>query len=281
MANFRAVAGAGVCAVVIGLGGVASAAELTFDIGAGVTSNYNAAVAADVTRIVKTGDGTLVLEKAAASGFKGVTEVQGGTLVVHNRSALGNAAANTVTVSDGATFMVENLTNDAINNKFFVAGDGFDGQGALCFNQGSAATAYKELPFVTIELTGDASFSKKGRAGFGTLVLNGHTFTYPSTKGESSGDFMWNGSTIDGTGGGHVVAKKDITPQWTVTFKGTAENTLTLDGPAIRTWGAKMIFPWTLVVKKDLSMRPRRRPSRASRRTTSLTAPCRLRTRLR
>ena len=225
----------------------ASATELAFDIGAGVTSNYNAAVAADVTRIVKTGDGTLVLEQAAASGFEGVTEVKGGTLVVHNRSALGNAAANTVTVSDGATFKVENLTNEAINNKFLVAGDGFDGQGALCYNRGTAATVNAELPFSTIELTGDASFSKNGRAGFGTLVLNGHTFTYPSTKGESSGDFMWNWSTIDGTGGGHVVVKKEITLQGAVTFKGTAANTLTLDGSAMRTYDAKMTFPWTLI----------------------------------
>ena len=229
---------------------VASAAELNFDIAAGVTSNYNAAVAADVTRIVKTGDGTLVLEKAAASGFKGVTEVQGGMLIIHNASALGNAAANTITVSDGATFVVQNLTNALIANKLVIAGDGFDGYGAIRYDQGTAAVAYSDKPFNTIELAGDASLSRVGRCGFAKLVLNGHTFTYPAPKGASSGDFMWNGSTIDGTGGGHVVVKKDITPQGTVTFLGTAANTLTLDGAAWRTWGAKTTFPWTLISKK-------------------------------
>ena len=105
--------------------------------------------------IVKYGVSTLII--STANSFSGPVDVQAGTLVTGNGSALGSTTSGT-TVESGATLDIsgQNLGGEAIT----ISGSGSAGQGALINSGGGQAQALRQLI-----LAGDATIGGSGLLG--------------------------------------------------------------------------------------------------------------------
>jgi autotransporter-associated beta strand protein len=93
-------------------------------VGAGATLIANLIAIASHGRLLKTGDGTLVL--GGENNYHGTTEIDAGVLESDTATALGTSI---VTVKDGGT--LDLFGGFTVSNALFIAGIGADGQGAL------------------------------------------------------------------------------------------------------------------------------------------------------
>ncbi len=143
----------------------------TFLTDTGTTLTYNG-VAAGSGALNKTGSGTMVL--GGVNTYTGATNISQGTLQLGVNNALGNTA---VTVSSGATFNVNNVT-DTIGS---LAGAGAVtlGTGSLTAGSNNTSTTYSG----NMSGTG-GSFTKIGN---GTMTITGtNTYTGNTTIGNGT-----------------------------------------------------------------------------------------------
>ncbi len=130
------------------------------------TTTVGGAGALTVSGAVDDGLGTFGLSKvgtgsvrlSGANAYDGTVDINAGTLIAANATALGDIAGG-VTVADGATLVVDNATIGA--EALTITGNGFTSAGAL---QGVNAAVYGG----GITLTGTTAIG-----GPGTLTLNG------------------------------------------------------------------------------------------------------------
>jgi len=144
-----------------------------------------------VTSIVKKGTGAVSLgATATANTFTGTMTVEDGFLMGW-KPRFGKPS--TVTVENGAavvftepTDYVSTVTDYFANTKFYIAGDGPDGHGALQRPWARALTDAFCLSSVT--MTDDATINVGSRWGIsgGTLEMNNHTLTLTSAKEDTA-----------------------------------------------------------------------------------------------
>ncbi len=164
--------------------------------------------------VQQTGSGTITL--SGVNSYSGPTTIYAGSIVITNSNSLGTLPGGSVTVANGATLDISVLTGTAnlINfgqKQFFIAGNGFDGQGAIV-NRTSALA--QQNAFQRIALTGDASIGGASRfdirsVAVGTvnqsvLDLAGHTLTDNNTNfigvvgtDVTDGNIIVNSGTLD------------------------------------------------------------------------------------
>ena len=160
------------------------------------------------------GSGTITL--SGPNSYSGPTTIAAGSIVITNSNSLGAVPGGSVTVANGATLDISVLTGTAnlINfgqKQFFIAGNGFDGQGAIV-NRTSALA--QQNAFQRIALTGDASIGSASRfdirsvavGGVNQSVLDlaGHTLTDNNTNfiglvgtDVTDGNIVVNSGTLD------------------------------------------------------------------------------------
>ena len=141
-----------------------------------------------VTSIVKKGSGAVSLgATATANTFTGTMTVEDGFLMGW-KPRFGKPS--TVTVSNGAAVVFTEAsaytTDYFANTKFYIAGSGPDGNGAL---QRPWARANSDEAFLSfVSMTGDATINVGSRWGIskGTLEMNNHTLTLTSAKEDAA-----------------------------------------------------------------------------------------------
>ncbi len=141
-----------------------------------------------VTSIVKKGTGAVSLgATATANTFTGTMTVEAGFLMGW-KPRFGRPT--TVTVANGAAVVFTETsaytTDYFANTKFYIEGNGPDGNGALQRPWARASSDEAFLSFVS--MTGDATINVGSRWGIskGTLEMNNHTLTLTSAKEDSA-----------------------------------------------------------------------------------------------
>lgn len=186
---------------------------LTIDVPTGETNSVETAHLAcannnEVTNIVKTGRGSLLMDdKSAIPLYEGDIHVDEGAWVIACANALGKLSSSgdgsgvgEVFVGNGGA-LVAGGTDRTISNKgkkISIAGDGVDGEGALVLT--STAGDFEKNVFGTnIMLTDNATMGilPKQNVYFNgaAFILNGYklSFRYNRTDGQRS--FVFNGSS--------------------------------------------------------------------------------------
>ena len=165
---------------------------LTFDVDAAdypeaTPYEYTTALSG-VTSIVKKGTGAVSLgASATANTFTGTMTVETGFLMGW-KPRFGKPSA--VTVSNGAAVVFTETaayaSSQFANTKFYVAGAGPDGNGALQRPWARANSDYTFYKYLT--LTDDATVNVGSRHGIrgGTLDMNNHTLTLTSAKEDTA-----------------------------------------------------------------------------------------------
>ena len=182
-----------VCGLALGAGAAdertlsADGKTLTFNVGAGVVYTNETAIESTVTAIVKTGAGDACLGNRTNTTFKGTIDIHAGYLsglekCFGNPSTIGitNGAAILFTDFKSATF---NANGPFRNTKFYIAGAGPDGNGAI--QRPYAHCDFGDHGFTSyLEMLDDAMINVGCRWGFAntTLVMNNHELSFSATK---------------------------------------------------------------------------------------------------
>jgi len=151
--------------------------------------------------IVKGGQSTLTI--ATANDFTGTVDVQNGVLKVSTGTALGSTAAGT-TVEPGGTLDIggQALAGEVIT----IAGDGFNGQGALINSGGVQGTAFRSLVLSSnAAVGGTGQFSVNNAGGAASLSTGGQPFKLTKVGANLFG--LQNLSTVDAALGDIEVAQ--------------------------------------------------------------------------
>lgn len=177
------------------------------------------------TGINKSGTGMLTV--STANTYSGITSITNGVLQVNNASALGSSAGDTE-VSGTGTLDVNNFTLGAESVQ--IAGNGFNGEGALVNNGTGTDNAGGGTAWATqhLTLTADASIGGSSRldirdsavgANDATINGNGHALSYVGsaqlwlvgaqatnvpTININSGEIGLQDSTFTNTGGANT-----------------------------------------------------------------------------
>lgn len=221
---------------------------LTFNVESG-EETYSTALTSSIAGIVKTGEGTIILNAASTSftGGKPIT-ISGGAIEIRSANALGSD--NTVTVGNNASFrMVYNSGNGQANDIVL--------QGDATLYLAGGGTLDTFLGNVT--LTGNATLNLQSRRGFGkTLDLGGHTLTRTGANVE----FVFTGN---GTAGTTAVVKGPGTirnaAKGTITFMGvsTFDDGVIIENAAadsiINMWNRAAPVPCTLKATENTIFR--------------------------
>ena len=163
---------------------------LQVDVGEGLTKTNSTFMISGNVKVVKTGAGTFIANKAGQM-YNGGTEVAEGTLKPGvNSAAVFGEGGDTIVVADGAQILDDLAANEAFDRHYLqLEGEGPDGTGAYrVTTYRSYANNYAWTRGLTV--TGDTLFGRDDY-GFGLikdrydqlpLKLNGHTLTFRSPK---------------------------------------------------------------------------------------------------
>ena len=243
---------------------------LILDVPAGKSIAYYTQLASPITKIVKLGAGTAIVSNDNNSAWVGTVDIKEG--IIEAQSAVGNSAdsipvfgrnpANTITVFKGAQLHARvpggaGQVDKRFENNLVLAGDGPDGFGALRMTR--AIKGYNSIDklFMNVTLTDDTSVYNGNRMGFsgGTVNLGGYTLSHRARPSGSS-ELMLTDETVKN---GHLVAKNNssIESQRSLSFQGTADNTLTIEGGSnFSMWNTTISrWDWTLVQKNGSQLR--------------------------
>lgn len=174
---------------------VVSGSDLIYTVGAGATQTEASALP-EGTRLLKRGEGELILTAATSATLSQGVFVEEGTLSIKHNDALGTSAA--ITVRTGASFIYRVAKSAGTNagtarlfpgHAIHLAGTGVNGQGALQYVPDSYGSGYADNCFESITLLDDATIRGTKRFGFGQgpneaagiLNLQNHTLTYSGT----------------------------------------------------------------------------------------------------
>ena len=235
-----------------------AANEITYDIPAGETFTNDKGFSSAITKVVKTGPGTLAVT-VSSTAFRGHdVEINGGYVKVSAVDALGQG--NTIKVSSGAALWFTGANPGQSISAFTectveIAGDGPDHLGAF-YRTGSSGG---DKIITTLKVMSGATVGGDKRFGIATIDLNGYTLTNAlTTVGQTR---MYLGSTVKNPG--HIVqldvkntlqsvvswgnASSDNT--WTVATPGT-------DGATIAFFSNSygVAFPWSLLLESPLTL---------------------------
>ena len=190
----------------IGLSGWAAPVE--YNVPQGETQTVTTGFGADVSEIIKSGLGTLIVSNQSSSAFAGSVTIKAGVLEVRNQKSFGFKDTVPVTVENGATLRLHVTSYGQSKQQFphpiFAEGVGADGNGAL--QSDTVTTTLADKMFENVTLTGDATISGIGQSRLGVsgvLNLNGHTLTVK--KVNSINTLMLTAISIDG-GTGNIYA---------------------------------------------------------------------------
>lgn len=252
------------------LGGSISLAEACTLTGAGsITAD---GVISGTGGIVKNGTGVLTF--TAANTYAGTTQVNSGTLLVHNNTALGaTGAGNGTTVASGASLQINNAAGISVGDEpLILNGDGISGGGALDSVLGSnlwaglitlASNSTIDVEADSLTLSGGVAESGGSRSltknGAGTLVVNGsNTYTGPTLinagtlqlgssnrLSDSSALTIASGATFDLNDFDETIGS--LAGAGTVDFGDGATASLTLGGD-----GSSTTFSGTIIDSGDL-----------------------------
>lgn len=221
---------------------------LTFDVAEGVSESRDAAFPEGVSKIVKTGPGTLVVSAANAT-FKGAVEIRNGILEITHKDALGSG--NTIEVfsgEDGSGQYRVTLhqkaengnTGDVQGNVVKIAGAGPDGKGAVYLGGTGRVDAF----LGKVVLAGDATIGQwaGGYRGIkGVLDLGGHTLTI---EGSSYFVLCDNLHVLNMK---HIVSNCSVLHSGTVTYENCDENAVWTKSKVLTVYDTPGKLPWSLV----------------------------------
>ncbi|HXS67358.1 MAG TPA: autotransporter-associated beta strand repeat-containing protein, partial [Candidatus Polarisedimenticolia bacterium] len=151
--------------------------------------------------IVKTGMSTLTI--ATPNDFTGTVDIQNGVLSVANHTALGSTSVGT-TVEAGGTLDIggQALGPETVT----IAGDGFNGQGAVVNSGGTQGTAFNSLVLSSnAAVGGTGNWSINNAGGTGSLSTGGQPWKFTKVGPNVFG--LQNLSTVDAALGDIEVAQ--------------------------------------------------------------------------
>jgi len=199
-------------------GGEGVHGELIAEVPEGQSVSLNNVTITGNARLVKSGVGTLIANKASQI-YAGGTLIEGGKLTMGNNSCFG-AANSEVTVDAGAVLEV-NGKGDIYNYTYVLNGGTM--QNTTGTDVGSGTAQIQRM-----RLTADSTFKPSNSYGFigpsytaATLNLGGHTLTVPVGGGKNF--WLFNTTvtegTIDLTSGGWLVLDKTALNAPNTTFR--------------------------------------------------------------
>lgn len=172
-----------------------SGSVITINVDAGSDYTYDETIGSDVTRVVKTGSGRLIIN-VDNSSFKGAVDINEGVLLITHCGALGRSdAANRlldgpITVANKAQLYTKLIRQgqsfEQISKRLILSGNGPDGadnksKGALVAHPSGTAAggSYVQDAWIAhVELAGDAMINiVDSRVGIRTTDLKDHTLT--------------------------------------------------------------------------------------------------------
>ena len=205
---------------------VASAVAVEYNVPQGETQTVTTGFGADVSEIIKSGLGTLIVSNQSSSAFAGSVTIKAGVLEVRNQKSFGFKDTVPVTVENGATLRLHVTSYGQGKQQFphpiFAEGVGADGNGVL--QSDTVTTTLADKMFENVTLTGDATISGIGQSRLGVsgvLNLNGHTLTVK--KVNSINTLMLMAISIDGGTNGKILLGSGMTMtiQDAASFEGT------------------------------------------------------------
>ena len=202
------------CSGPVGTGAYA----LTLDGDAGSTGTMSG-ILSTPTSITKTGQGFWTL--SGANSYTGATNINAGTLMLGNTSALGTAAGTTI-VTSGASLDLNGITLTAAD-PLTLNGTGLSSIGALLNSSGTAASyngaitlgsassinTIGDITLLGAGITGGQNLTKSGNgmlslgtstASLGGLTISAGVLTSTSGALNLSGDFSNNGTFTHNSG---------------------------------------------------------------------------------
>ena len=230
-------------AVTFGYGLFAASIEngvLTFDVAEGVSESQDAPFPDGVTKIVKTGPGTVVIS-AANTAFRGDVIIKNGILEITNKDALGSGNAIEVKSDENGVgqYRVTLSSGNVQGNSLVIAGDGPDGKGAVYIGGEVRIDDY----LGNITLAGDASigqWTKKYHGFKGVLDLGGHTLTLNGSE-----HFVFcSTSTVKNMG--HIVNNCSVLHN-NINYENCSEDATWTKNELLNIYGFLGELPWKLV----------------------------------
>jgi autotransporter-associated beta strand protein len=205
----------------------ANSGTLIFDV-QGVASYTNSTTISDnglsQGTIVKAGTNTMVLSAPNNGSFSGALIISNGILQYTNAADLGSANTPVFSTNTGTL----DLNAIAVGSKpVTIAGNGFNGQGAVFSSGPNITTGLK-----TLTLVGDAAIGANGRFDItGGGVVNGNGFTLTKV---GAGANLFTGGAETSFGDIHVVAGR-LGFQAANTTMGDTTKTCTVESNAVLT----------------------------------------------
>lgn len=230
------------------------------------TETYST-IASGVTKLVKTGSGTLIVDAANAS-FTGTVEIREGGIRTMVKNAIGKN--NTITVWPGAELVAavtSNLQRDSAfeGSTINIAGAGISGTGALRYEGTYNAPALVRGKLVLTDSAAIGGTKPWGVGYDGEINLAGHTLTnlasdlfilYGTKFTDGAGDFVQKG---------YKVSLQNAPWSRNLTFNGSAANSFILDGKPLQFFygvdssitlreAPPAVIPWTLKPRNNASI---------------------------
>ena len=230
------------------------------------TETYST-IGSGVTKLVKTGVGTLIVDTANAS-FTGMVEIREGGIRTTAKNAIGKN--NTITVWSGAELVAAvtaNLQRDSAfeGSTINIAGAGISGTGALRYEGTYNAPALVRGKLVLTDSAAIGGTKPWGVGYDGEINLAGHTLTnlaselfilYGTKFTNGPGDFVQKG---------YKVSLQNAPWSRNLTFNGSAANGFILDGKPLQFYygvdssitlreAPPAVIPWTLKPRNSASI---------------------------
>ena len=223
------------------------------------TETYSTAIGSGITKLVKTGGGTLIVDVSNAS-FAGTVEIREGGIRTTAKNAIGKS--NTIVVSPGAELVAAvtaNLQRDSAfeGSTIKIAGSGISGNGALRYEGTYNAPALVRGKLVLTDSAAIGGNRQWGVGYDGEIDLAGHTLTnlaselfilYGTKFKDGPGDFVQTG---------YKVSLQNAPWSRNLTFNGSAANGFVVDGKTLQYYygvdssitlreAPPAVIPWTL-----------------------------------